>query len=204
MAKKDEKLEHKENIKIRISVVADASILVETKNKLIPYAEELEWEVVSEKYGHVDEDGERKYTIAISPKCGHIAPEEFRKNVDKIEGIVFSLLGMIYEDDEFNENATFCHDITLDNLLSYDFCNILHVKIPIDDAIKLELESPNLFKKIFRKSLVEWYHECLSNRDKVFVSKGQKDCYEVIIKVFEDNGMPKDYYTKKHILKRLY
>ncbi len=205
-----EDLENDEWISIDISIFADASGIIKVKKEFEEYAKELRWKTKVDKKGYVDENGVRMYEIKISPKGGKISPEELRVERDIINGFAWSVLrDMIYADKEDQlpkPTITWETYGKKEEILKIVGFDVLTIECELKKAIKLELEleNPNLFKNAFNMSLKEEYDINFDEKDKIFLSSKKRKRAEAIVRVLEDNGMPKHTTKKKNILKRLF
>lgn len=203
-----EDLENDKWINIHIGVTSVAFGIIKVKKELEEYSKELGWEIKVNKKGYVDDNGDRRFNITLAPKNGNISPEELREQIDFIGGLASSIfIEIINLGDRKNLLGIPVQFGCYKNKENKDILNVtigvLIIECELKKAIKLELENPNLFKKAFDISLVNWYHNNLDDKDSLMMSsEGKKEAIKTI-KALEDNGMPKENIKKKNIFKRI-
>lgn len=205
-----EDLENDKWVEIHIGLMSPSTEIIKIKKDLNDYANELGWEINIDKKGVVDEEGNRVFNIRISPKGDKISPEELREKSDIINGFSVSVLrDVIYvgrenELSEISRTWLAYRNEEKKCILDVRLADVLIINCELKKAIKLELESPNLFKKAFGISLKKWYDEHFDKKDKIFISSENREGAEAIVRILEENGMPKATTKKKNILKRLF
>lgn len=158
-------IEHKKFLKIHFGLMSTSSGLIQNKNLLKEYAEELDWIVETDKEGSVDENGIRYYEINVKPnKSEKISPEEYRKIKDKVEGFAVDLWSQINAN---NENASFGVTPEIDDVFFItkpekvkgylNYGGILFLEYNLIDRIELENISENLAKFIFEEFVWDYY-----------------------------------------------
>jgi len=153
----EKSLDKEKWIEVGIGIRVTPDCLIEVKKELREYAEELNWKLISDKKGDVDEDGSRRYDITIKSKT-KLSPEEVREIKIKLIGFVISIRKDILKYDEKIK------DIKNDLDISEDFKNILiswgevlQFSIPFNKFIKFERENYDLTKATFLSTLT--YHK---------------------------------------------
>ena len=158
------KIDNEKCIEIKFSVSTTSSGIIAVKKEFKEYAEELSWDVRTDKEGSVDEDGSRMYEIIISPRGKKISPEEFRKKKGKLVGFVYSILRNIiypvsegYEDEEVFKKIITTINIRADKKKCiYTIGDVLFLEIETDKLLELEKKHHNLARAIFDITLKEW------------------------------------------------
>jgi len=199
-------LEKDKWIIIELAMSANSSYIIPSKKELQEYADDLGWELNIDKKGYVDEIGNRYYNIKLTPKGKLISPEELRKKREILDGYAVSIhRDVILKDRPKEVPKEFSTDFMVgesvddkkENILITTTAKTLTISCSLKKAIELEVESPNLFKKAFSLSLIEWYLNNIDTCNKTFVSKADFNRSESVIKLLESEGMPKVERKKK-------
>lgn len=206
-----EDLENDKWVEARLSLSSHSTGIIKSKKELTAYAEELGWEVDVDKKGYVDKDGDKMFEITVVPKGKKCSPEELREKRELLEGFAISVMrDIIYatRPDQLPERAVIRYtpykNEDKKDMLNIVFAEVFIIDIDLKKGIKLEIEKRNLFKKAFGISLIEWYEESLDKLDKIFIGEEDKAQAQAIMKLMEDNGMPKITPKKKSFLKKVF
>lgn len=205
-----EDLENDKWVEACFSLNCISSAIIKLKKEFTNYAEELGWEVDVDKKGHISDDGKRIFEVKIIPKGKKCSPEELREKRDLIEGFAISITRDIYY-GERNKlpkqwSITWTPYKTKDkkDRIEIIFAEVFIIDVELKKLIKLEIENYNLSKKAFGVSLHNWYKEKINELGKLFIGEETKTQAEEIIKLMEENGMPKITPKKKGFLKKVF
>ena len=206
-----EDLENDKWVEAYFSLNCISNTIIKLKKEFINYAEELDWEVEVDKEGHIDDDGEKWFGVKIIPKGKKCSPEELREKRDLIEGFAVSIFRDIHyggRESELPEGVglTWIPYKSEDKKyrVNINLAEVFIIDVDLKRLIKLEMGNHNLSKKAFGISLIECYEEKLDILNRIFVGERDKAQSEAIIKILEENGMPKIPYKKKGFLKRIF
>jgi hypothetical protein len=206
-----EDLENDKWVETYFSLNCVSSAIIKLKKEFTNYAEELGWEVDVDKKGHISDDGERRFEVKIIPKGKKCSPEELREKRDLLEGFAVSIVRHIHYAGRENElpervNITWTPYKSEDkkDKINIVFAEVFIIDVELKKLIKLELENHNLSKKAFGVSLHKWYEEKINELGKLFIGEEAKAQAEAVIKLMEENGMPKITPKKKGFLKKVF
>jgi len=165
MSSKVKNIVHERWIKIELSMICNAALLIKNKKRMQEYADELGWRVVVDKEGTIHESGNRVYGIKAVPqdKDEKISPEECRLLWDKLLGFSYSLLIDLSDDNEvvhtFGDNIIKFMTVSKkeDVIFQLILGDTLLLEYPLIKRIELEKVEPNLAKIIFQRYTQEMF-----------------------------------------------
>ena len=186
-------LENEKWIEIRFSLMGVSSLLVRLKDDFKKYAEELEWEVETDKKGVVDENGNRLYRVAIIPKGKKASSEEIREKRDLIVGFAQSIYYDVHykgvhkdEIPPMQINFSVYQNEKKEWIYGIHYGDVLLIEAPLKKIIKFEKENHNLSKSAFvEQSPYEWYKDEVAIFEKRFASQEDRDRAERVMKIME-------------------
>jgi len=206
-----EDLENDKWVETYFTISATSSGIVNAKKELSHYSEELGWDVDVDKKGHINEEGSRMFEIKVIPKGKKCSPEELRDKRDLIDGFAISILrDVIYAGriDELPKRVSIFWTLykgeDKKDRIYIVYAEVFFIGVELKKLIKMEIENPNLSKKAFGVSLRKWYEEKINELGKLFIGEEAKAQAEAIIKLMEENGMPKITPKKKGFLKKVF
>jgi len=171
---------------------------------------------------NVSINGIKQYEIHIHPIGGKLSPRELGEKIDVFKEEINVIEKELSIDTSFAPSCPpFAHVILRQKILASDpqetmySCSFdrLNLSCKLSRAIKLNLENPNLFKKLFETSLVDEYKKSIKEIHKITrelkYNPGTEEIVKNLnreeenVKLLEVNGMPKAT-PKKGVLRRIF
>ena len=168
---KDKDLENEKWINAKITIQTTSTELIRVKKDMEKYAEELDWGLIIDKKGEVDETGIRFFELKLAPRGG-ISPEGLREIREKLLGFVISILRDIINisiDNPFRAITKIGISKDLKNIITATGMSenssehyILFTESPIGTFVELETKHHGLCNAAFGITL-KWYKNQLEN-----------------------------------------